>query len=155
MTTKVQTPPAGYHSVTPYLALRDAKAAIDFYKRAFGAELLMSLDMPGGKVAHAEIKIGDSILMMSEESAEWGNKSPLTLGGSPVFMMIYVPDVDAAFAKALAAGATEVRPVQDQFYGDRAGTLKDSYGYQWTLATHIEDVSTEEAQRRMEAEFAQ
>jgi len=141
--------------VTPYLALRDAKAAIDFYKRAFGAELLMALDMPGGKVAHAEIRIGDSILMMSEESAEWGNKSPLTLGGSPVFMMIYVPDVDAAFAKALAAGAAEVRPVQDQFYGDRAGTLKDPYGYQWTLATHIEDVSTEEAQRRMEAEFAQ
>ena len=155
MTTKVQNPPPGYHSVTPYLALRDAKAAIDFYKRAFGAELLMALDMPGGKVAHAEIRIGDSILMMSEESAEWGNKSPLTLGGSPVFMMIYVPDVDAAFAKALAAGATEVRPVQDQFYGDRAGTLKDPYGYQWTLATHIEDVSTEEAQRRMEAEFAQ
>jgi len=155
MTTKVQTPPSGYHSVTPYLALRDAKAAIDFYKRAFGAELLMSLDMPDGKVAHAEIKIGDSILMMSEESAGWGNKSPLTLGGSPVFMMIYVPDVDAAFAKALAAGATEARPVQDQFYGDRAGTLKDPYGYQWTLATHIEDVSTEEAQRRMEAEFAQ
>jgi PhnB protein len=155
MTTKVQAPPPGYHSVTPYLALRDAKAAIDFYKRAFGAELLMSLDMPDGKIAHAEIRIGDSILMMSEESAEWGNKSPLTLGGSAVFMMIYVPDVDAAFAKALAAGATEVRPVQDQFYGDRAGTLKDPYGYQWTLATHIEDVSTEEAQRRMEAEFAQ
>jgi len=155
MATKVQTPPPGYYSVTPYLALRDAKAAIDFYKRAFGAELLMSLDMPDGKVAHAEIRIGDSILMLSEESAEWGNKSPLTLGGSPVFMMIYVPDVDAAFAKALAAGATEVRPVQDQFYGDRAGTLKDPYGYQWTLATHIEDVSTEEAQRRMEAEFAQ
>lgn len=155
MTTKVQTPPPGYHSVTPYLALRDAKTAIDFYKRAFGAELLMSLDMPDGKVAHAEIRIGDSILMMSEESAEWGNKSPLTLGGSPVFMMIYVPDVDAAFSKALAAGATEVRPVQNQFYGDRAGTLKDPYGFQWTLATHIEDVSTEEAQRRMEAEFAQ
>jgi PhnB protein len=112
----------------------------------------MSLDMPGGRSPR---QIGDSILMMSEESAEWGNKSPLTLGGSPVFMMIYVPNVDAAFAKAVAAGATEVRPVQDQFYGDRAGTLKDPYGYQWTLATHIEDVSTEEAQRRMEAEFAQ
>jgi PhnB protein len=140
--------------VTPYLALRDAKAAIDFYRRAFGAELLMTLDMPDGKVAHAEIKIGDSILMMSEESAEWGNKSPLTLGGSPVFLMIYVPDVDAAFAKALAAGATEVRPVQNQFYGDRAGTLKDPYGYQWTLATHIEDLTQEEVERRMQAECA-
>jgi PhnB protein len=110
--------------------------------------------MPDGKVAHAEIKIGDSILMMSEESAEWGNKSPQTLGGSPVFLMIYVPDVDAAFAKALAAGANEVRPVQNQFYGDRAGTLKDPYGYQWTLATHIDDLTQEEVERRMQAECA-
>lgn len=89
--------------------------------------------------------------MMSEENPEWGNRSPLSFGGSPVHLMIYVPDVDAAFARALAAGAEQARPVEDQFYGDRSGTVKDPYGYQWTLATHIEDVSTEEAQRRMEA----
>ena len=143
--------PPGYHSVTPYLALRDAKAAIDFYTRAFGAELVLKLDMPDGTIAHAEIRIGDSVLMLAEENAEWGNRSPLSFGGSPVSMMIYVPDVDAAFARALEAGATRVRPVEDQFYGDRSGTLADPYGYQWTLATHIEDVSTEEAQRRMAA----
>jgi PhnB protein len=143
--------PAGYHSVTPYLALRDARAAIDFYGRAFGAELLLTLDMPDGTIAHAEVRIGDSILMLAEESAEWGSRSPQSLGGSPVSLMIYVPDVDAAFERALEAGATRVRPVEDQFYGDRSGTLADPYGYQWTLATHIEDVSTEEAQRRMAA----
>ncbi len=154
MSGKVTTPPAGYHSVTPYMAFRDTIAAIDFYRRAFGAELLMKLDMPDGKIAHAEIRIGDSILMMSEENEEWGNTSPLTLGNSPVFMMIYVPDVDAAFAKALAAGATQVRPVENQFYGDRSGTLKDPFGYQWNLSTHIEDVSTDEAQRRMEKMFS-
>jgi PhnB protein len=145
--------PPGYHSVTPYLSLRNAKSALDFYARAFGAELVLKLDMPDGAIAHAEIRIGDSILMMSEENAEWGNRSPQALGGSPVHLMIYVPDVDAAFARALAAGGEQVRPVEDQFYGDRSGTLKDPYGYQWTLATHIEDVSTEEAQRRMEAMF--
>jgi PhnB protein len=143
--------PPGYHSVTPYLALRDARAAIDFYTRAFGAELVLKLDMPDGAIAHAEIRIGDSVLMLAEENAEWGNRSPPSFGGSPVSMMIYVPDVDAAFARALEAGATRVRPVEDQFYGDRSGTLADPYGYQWTLATHIEDVSTEEAQRRMAA----
>jgi len=143
--------PPGYHSVTPYLALRGARAAIDFYARAFGAELVLKLDLPDGTIAHAEIRIGDSVLMLAEENAEWGNRSPQSLGGSPVSMMIYVPDVDAAFDRALAAGAARVRPVEDQFYGDRSGTLVDPYGYQWTLATHIEDVSTEEAQRRMAA----
>lgn len=149
--SKVPYRPPGYHSVTPYLALRGARAALDFYARAFGAERVLELDMPDGSIAHAEIRIGDSILMMSEENAEWGNRSPLALGGSPVHLMIYVPDVDAAFARALAAGAERVRPVEDQFYGDRSGTLKDPFGYQWTLATHIEDVSTEEAQRRMQS----
>jgi PhnB protein len=146
--------PPGYHTVTPYLALRDAAAAIDFYRRAFGAQLTMKLDMPDGKIAHAEIRIGDSTLMMSEENPDWGSRSPLAMGGSPVFMMIYVPDVDAAFARALQAGAVEVKPVEDQFYGDRSGTLKDPFGYQWTLSTHVEDVSQEEAQRRMQALFA-
>ncbi len=148
----VKNPPAGYHSVTPYLALRDA-AAIDFYRRAFGAELLLRLDMPDGKLGHAEIRIGDSILMFSEENAEWGTQSPLTLGGSPVFLMIYVPDADAAFAQALAAGAVAVEPVKDQFYGDRTGMVKDPFGYRWTLATHVEDLSQDEVRRRMAAMF--
>jgi PhnB protein len=143
--------PPGYHSVTPYLTLRDARAAIDFYARAFGAELALKLDLPDGSIAHAELRIGDSILMLADENAEWGNRSPLSLGGSPVSLMVYVPDVDTAFERALDAGATRVRPVEDQFYGDRSGTLADPYGYQWTLATHVEDVSAEEAQRRMVA----
>ena len=154
MPAAVQNPPPGYHSLTPYMTVKDAHAALDFYKRAFGAEMLMRLDMPDGLIAHAEIRIGDSVVMLSEENEAWGTKGPLTLGGSPMFLMAYVADVDAAFRRALAAGASEVRPVADQFYGDRSGTLKDPFGHQWTLSTHIEDVSQEEAQRRMEAEFA-
>ena len=146
--------PAGYHTVTPYLGVRDAVSAVDFYRRAFGAELVLKLTMPDGKYAHAEIKIGDSHIMMAEENPEWGNKSPATLGGSPVSFMVYMPDVDAAFARALAAGCTQVRPIEDQFYGDRTGTLKDPYGFQWSLGTHIEDVSEAECQKRMEAMFA-
>ena len=155
MASNVKAQPQGYHTVTPYMGVRDCVAAIEFYQRAFGAEKTMQLVMPDGKLAHAEIRIGDSTLMLSEENEQWGNKSPAALGGSPMSLALYVDDVDAAFSKAIMAGATEVRPVQDQFYGDRSGTLKDPYGYQWTLATHIEDVSEEEAQRRMEAEFAQ
>ena len=150
----VQNPPQGYHTLTPYMTVKDARAALDFYARAFGAEKVLLLSMPDGSVAHAEIRIGDSVVMLAEENEAWGNRSPLSLGGSPMFLMAYVDDVDAAFRRAVAAGATEVRPVADQFYGDRPGTLKDPYGHQWTLATHIEDVSEAEAQRRMEAEFA-
>lgn len=146
---KVKYKPDIYHSVTPYMAIRDARGAIDFYRRAFGAEQLYALDMPDGKVAHAEIKIGDSVLMLAEENEQWGNRSPQSLGGSPIFLMIYVPDVDAAFKKAIDAGGTQVKPVENQFYGDRSGTLKDPYGFQWTLATHVEDVSQEEVERRM------
>jgi PhnB protein len=151
MPQAVQNPPQGYHTLTPYMTVRNARAAIDFYRQAFGAEKVLQLDMADGSVAHAEIRIGDSVVMLSEESEAWGTKGPLTLGGSPMFLMAYVADVDAAFRRALA---TEVRPVADQFYGDRAGTLKDPFGHQWTLATHIEDVSEAEAQRRMEAAFA-
>ena len=154
MTAAVQNPPAGYHALTPYMTVKDGRAALDFYKKAFGAEKVLQLDMPDGSIAHAEIRIGDSIVMLSEENEAWGTKSPLTLGGSPMFLMAYVADVDAAFRRALDAGASEVRPVANQFYGDRSGTLKDPFGHQWTLSTHIEDVSQEEAQRRMEAEFA-
>jgi len=150
----VQNPPQGYHTLTPYMTVRNARAAIDFYSKAFGAETVLKLDMPDGSIAHAEIRIGDSVVMLSEENEAWGTKSPVTLGGSPMFLMAYVADVDAAFRQALGAGATEVRPVADQFYGDRSGTLKDPYGHQWTLSTHIEDVSQAEAQKRMEAMFA-
>ncbi len=142
--------PPGYHTVTPYLALRDAVSAVAFYQRAFGAELVMKLTMQDGRYAHAEIRIGDSHVMMAEENPEWGNQSPHTLNGSPVSFMVYVPDADAAFARALAAGCTQVRPVENQFYGDRTGTVKDPYGYQWSIGTHIEDVSEAEGQRRME-----
>jgi PhnB protein len=149
--TKVPFQPAGYHSVTPYLAVRNAVAAVEFYRRAFGAELTMKLTLPDGRYAHAEIRIGDAHIMMSEENPEWGNTSPQTLGGSPVSFMIYLPDADAAFARAVAAGCSAVRPVADQFYGDRSGTVKDPYGFQWTLGTHLEDVSEAEGQKRMEA----
>ena len=154
MPQAVQNPPQGYHTLTPYMTVRNARAAIDFYKKAFGAEKVLQLDTADGTIAHAEIRIGDSVVMLSEENEAWGTKSPLSLGGSPMFLMAYVADVDAAFRRAIDAGATEVRPVADQFYGDRSGTLKDPYGHQWTLSTHIEDVSEAEAQRRMEAEFA-
>ena len=145
--------PDGYHSVTPYLAIRNAKEACAFYQRAFGAELTMKLTMPDGSYAHAEIRIGDAHVMMAEENPEWGNTSPAKLGGSPVSFMVYVPDVDAAFARALAAGCTQVRPVENQFYGDRTGTVKCPYGFQWSIGTHIESVSESEAQRRMEQVF--
>jgi len=154
MPQAVQNPPQGYHTLTPYMTVRNARAAIDFYKKAFGAEKVLQLDMADGTIAHAEIRIGDSVVMLSEENEAWGTRSPLSLGGSPMFLMAYVADVDAAFRRATDAGATEVRPVADQFYGDRSGTLKDPYGHQWTLSTHIEDVSEAEAQKRMEAEFA-
>lgn len=146
--------PEGYHSLTPYLVVSDAAGAIDFYQRAFGAELVMRLDIPGTQqVAHAELKFGDSHLMLSEENPDWNSISPATLGGTPLSLMFYVPDVDSAFARALEAGASQLMPVQNQFYGDRAGTLKDPYGHQWTLGTHVEDVGLQELSDRMAAMF--
>ncbi|MDQ2840845.1 MAG: VOC family protein [Acidobacteriota bacterium] len=146
--------PDGYHSVTPYLTFKSADAAIQFYKRAFGAKELSQLSTPECGIAHAEVQIGNSRLMMADEFPAFGNKSPETLGGSPVSMMFYVDDVDAAFSHALKEGATERRPVADQFYGDRTGTLVDPFGYQWSLGTHKEDVSEEEMQARMEKMYA-
>jgi len=146
--------PDGYHSVTPYLALKNADAAIKFYKQAFGAKEIMRLPTPDGGLAHAEISIGDSRIMMSDEMPAYGNKSAETLGGSPISLAVYVPDVDSAFDQAVKAGATVKRPVEDQFYGDRAGTLMDPFGYQWSLMTHKEDVSGEEMQKRMKKMFA-
>ena len=143
--------PEGYHSVTPYLIVQDGAAAIDFYVQAFGAVELFRLPGPDGKLGHAEIKIGDSHVMLADECPQMGAQSPATLGGAGVSLMLYVEDVDSQFATALAAGATEVRAVQNQFYGDRSGTLKDPFGHTWTLGTHVEDVEPEELERRMAA----
>lgn len=149
--------PVDYHTVTPYLNIRGAIAAIEFYKQAFDATELYRLTMPDGAIAHAEIKIGDSKIMLSEESEQWGNKSPLTLDGSPVSLCLYVDDVHAVFAKALALGATVTGEmvVKDQFYGDRTGSVTDPFGHKWTIMTHIEDVSPDEMQRRADAMFSQ
>ena len=146
--------PEGYHSVTPYLIIQGAAEALDFYKRAFGAKELFRFPMPDGKIAHAEIKIGDSPIMLGDEPQddlhrEMGHQSPKSLHGSAVGIMLYVEDVDAVAKQAVAAGAKEVRAVVDQFYGDRSGTFLDPFGHIWTVATHKEDVSPEEMQRRM------
>jgi len=141
--------PAGYHNVTPYLIVRNAAAALDFYKKAFNAVELMRFPGPGGKIMHAEVKIGDSPVMLADEMPEEGHVGPQTLGGVGVSMMLYVEDVDTRFAQAIAAGATIKRPVQDQFYGDRTGTLVDPFGHVWSIGTHKEDVSMEELQQRM------
>jgi PhnB protein len=137
--------PQGYHSITPYLIFKGAAAAIDFYKKAFGAtELFRMPDASGKRVGHAELKIGDSPIMLADESPEMGYLSPQTLGGTPVSILLYVEDVDSTVPRAVAAGAKLVRPIKDQFYGDRSGTLHDPFGHVWTIATHIKDVSAEE-----------
>jgi PhnB protein len=141
--------PPGYASVTPYLIVGGAAKAIDFYQRAFGAVELFRLPNPDGTLGHAEIRIGNSPIMLAD--AMDGNPDPLKLGGSAVSFMLYVPDVDAAFARAVAAGATVKRPVADQFYGDRTGTLADPFGHVWSLSTHVEDVSPAEMDRRFQA----
>ena len=141
--------PEGYHSVTPYLIIKDAAMAIDFYKRAFGAMELMRMPTPEGRIGHAEIRIGDSAIMLADEYPEMGHRSPQSLGGTGVSLMVYVERVDETFKKAIAAGATEVQPLKDQFYGDRSGTLQDPFGHVWTIATHIEDIEPAEMQRRL------
>jgi PhnB protein len=147
--------PEGYHSVTPYLIVNDGAGAIEFYKRAFGATELMRMEGPGGKVGHAEVRIGNSPVMLADEFPDMGARSPRSLGGSPVSLLVYVEDVDAQFRQAIAAGAKEIRPLADQFYGDRSGVLEDPFGHVWNLATHKEDVSPEEMQRRSEAMMTQ
>jgi PhnB protein len=143
--------PDGYHTATPYLIVHDGVRALDFYQRAFGATELMRMVGPGGKLGHAEIKIGNSPIMLADEFPEMGARSPQALGGSPVSILLYVEDVDARFHQAIAAGAKVVRPLADQFYGDRSGTLEDPFGHKWTIATHKEDVPPAEMQRRAEA----
>ena len=145
--------PEGYHTATPYLIIKGAANAIEFYKKAFGATELFRMTAPDGKLGHAEIKIGDSPIMLADEHPEMKYLGPESLGGSPISILLYVEDVDARFKQAIAAGATEVRPVADQFYGDRSGIVKDPFGHTWSLATHVEDVPPEEIDRRF-SEFA-
>ncbi len=143
--------PAGYHSITPYLFVRGAADAMAFYEKAFGAVEVTRMPGPDGKLMHAEIRIGDSHVMLADEMPEFGNMSPQSLGGISGRLMLYVEDVDASFSQALAAGATENQPVEDQFWGDRMGTLTDPFGQQWSLATHVEDVPDAEMPARFEA----
>lgn len=145
--------PAGEHSVTPYLNVKDAHAAIAFYTQVFEAKEVGRLIM-GGSIEHCEMVVGDSKIMLAEENIEWGNKSPSTLGDSPVIIALYVPDVDATIARALAAGATELTPIKDEFYGLRVGSVRDPFGHKWHISTPIEEVSFEEMQRRCDAMMA-
>jgi len=140
--------PDGYHSVTPYLIVDDAKAAIDFYRQAFGATEKFRLPM-GDRIGHAEIKIGDSMIMLADEFPDMGHLGPKSRGGTTVSLMIYVEDVDSAFQQAIDAGGTADRPVENQFWGDRMGSLTDPFGHKWSLATTVEEVSPEELQARM------
>ena len=143
--------PDGYHSVTPYLIVKGAAAALEFYKKAFGATELMRLPGPEGKVMHAEIRIGDSIIMLADEFPEMGAVSPTTLKGVASSIMLYVPDVDAVAKNAVAAGAKEIRPVADQFYGDRTGTFDDPFGHRWSIGTHKEDLTPQQIDERFKA----
>jgi len=151
MAGKVKPIPDGYHSITPYLIVDDGAQAIEFYKKAFNAKEIMRMPGPGGKIGHAEIKIGDSVVMLADEAPEMDARSAKHYGGSPVTLLVYVEDVDKLFPQAVAAGAKEMRPVADQFYGDRSGTVKDPFGHSWHLSTHKEDVSEDEMKKRMEA----
>ena len=151
MTNKPKPVPDGYHTATPYLIVEGAAQAIEFYKKAFGATELMRMAQPGGKIGHAEIKIGDSPIMLADESPDVGARSPQSIGGSPVSIMLYVEDVDRIFSQAVAAGAKVKRPVADQFYGDRTGGIEDPFGHLWYIATHKEDVSPEEMRKRAAA----
>jgi len=151
---KVKPVPDGYHTVTPYLIVNGAAAAIDFYKKAFGAEELFRMPTPAGKVGHAEIQIGDSHVMLADEFPEMGAKGPVSFGGSPVHLLLYVNDCDAMFRRAVEAGGKVKRPLKDQFYGDRSGSIEDPFGHDWTIATHKEDLSPEEMNRRAAAAMA-
>jgi len=151
---KAQAIPAGYGTVTPYLVCHEAGKAIDFYKKALGAKEKMRMSGPGGKVMHAALKIGDSMVMVCDEMPEMGARSPQSVGGSPMSVFLYVKNVDAVFAKATAAGATTVMPVQDMFWGDRFGRVKDPFGYEWQMATHKEDLTAKQIAKRAQSAMA-
>ena len=150
---KARPIPEGYSSVTPYLAIKDAGRAIDFYKKALNATELFRMPTPDGKVAHAEIQIGNARLMLADEFAEMGHLGPKTRGGTTVSFMIYVEDCDRIAKQAMAAGMTERKAMEDQFYGDRSGTYEDPFGHVWTIGTHMEDLTPEEMDRRAKAKF--
>lgn len=152
MPQPVKPIPEGYHSITPYLIVKGAAKAIDFYKAAFGATELFRMAQPDGRVGHAEIRIGDSVVMLADEHPDMGARSPQTIGGTPLSLLLYVPDVDAVVARAVAAGAQLTRPVADQFYGDRSGILTDPFGHSWFVSTHVEDVPPDELERRAAAQ---
>jgi PhnB protein len=154
MSKKVSAIPEGYASVTPYITISGASDAIAFYKKAFGAEEVMRMNSPDGKVMHAEIRIGGSVIMLHDENPEWKALSPKTIGGSASSIMLYVPDVDAVMKAAEQAGATVTMPAADQFYGDRCGNITDPFGHKWAIATHIEDVAPDEIERRAKAMFS-
>jgi PhnB protein len=154
MSESPKTIPEGYHSINAYLVVRNADRAIEFYKKAFGAEERFRMSGPDGKaIMHAELKIGDSIFMLSEESKEMKAHSPESIGGSPVSLYVYVRDVDQIFNQAVSEGATVLKPVNDQFYGDRSGYLKDPFGHLWSIATHKKDLSPDELRKAGEAFF--
>lgn len=155
MANPVKPIPDGYSAVTPYLIVSGAAGAIEFYKQVFGATEVMRMPTPDGKVAHAEIRIGGSMIMLADENPQWNARGPATIGGSPVSIMLYVDDVDAVVKRAVEAGAKVTREVADQFYGDRAGGISDPYGHQWHIATHIEDVPPDEMKRRAQKMFEQ
>jgi PhnB protein len=147
--TKTHYIPVGYHTATPYLIVNGAAKALDWYKNVFGAKEEMRFPMPDGKLGHAEIKIGDSHIMLADEAPQMGYRGPEAHGGTPVSIMLYVEDVDSVFKKAVTNGAQVKRDLQDQFYGDRNGTIADPFGHIWTISTHVEDVSPQEMKRRM------
>jgi PhnB protein len=146
----VKPVPDGYPSVTTYLIVRGAARAIDYYTKSFGGIELMRLEAPGGLIGHAEVRIGNTPVMLADENPEWGVKAPESLGGSPVHLLLYVEDCDGVFKRAIAEGGTEKLPMKDQFYGDRSGTLTDPFGHQWTIASRTEDLTVEEIKRRAE-----
>ena len=149
-----KSPPAGYHSVTPTIVVRGADKAIDFYKRAFGAEEVDRMAGPDGKIMHAEIRIGDSIVMLGEESPQWGTLSPLSTKGIPGSLHIYVDDADAAFSRAISAGATVRYPLEDAFWGDRYGKVTDPFGHEWGIATRVKDLTPQEMREAADAWMA-
>jgi len=152
LTSTANPIPEGYHTLNSYISVKDAARAIEFYRQALGAEEITRFPMPDGKIGHAELRIGDSRLMLADDMPDMPDclvREPKALGGTTFGLHVYLPDVDAAFERALAAGATVRRPVTDQFYGDRSGSFEDPFGHIWTLSTHIEDVSVEEMNRRM------
>ena len=151
MASKVKPIPDEYRGATPYLCVKDGTRAIEFYKKAFGAREVMRMPAPDGKLGHAEVRIGAAPIMLADEHPEMDFRSPQSIGGTPVSLMVFVEDVDATFERAISEGATSLQPVEDKFYGDRSGQFEDPFGHRWSVATHVEDVSPEEMARRAAA----